>query len=75
MDTGRSSECHGHAFASLFPALIVQKYFQSKGIVTKLGSLRLFLEQEEVCTFGCPLGNDIFILLLSTQLFWPLELF
>lgn len=36
---------------------LCKNIFKGKDIVTKWGSLRLFLEQEEVCASGCLLGN------------------
>lgn len=37
--------------------------------------LRLFSEQEEVGASGVHLAMGVFTLLLSTQIFWPLEVF
>lgn len=47
------------------PLWLCKNIFKVKGLVTKLGSLRLFLEREEVCASGCPLGNE------SSHCFFP----
>lgn len=59
MATGRflSTSFCGHTSASCSLLWLCKNIFQGMDKVTKLGSLRLFLEQEEVCASGCALGN------------------
>lgn len=49
------------------PLWLCKNIFKGKDIVTEWGSLKLFLEQEEVCASGRPLGNGC----LHTASFHP----